>query len=173
MKSLLVVHPERCESCRSCELACAVAHSQSKTLLGALQEEKPPKKRVWVEKGASFSAPLQCRHCEKAPCVNICPTAALWRRNPDSPVVLDHERCIGCRWCILACPFGVIRMDPKEGAILKCDLCAERLAKGEVPACVESCPTGAITLEEVEDVVQDKRDAFLLRIERAAEAAKP
>lgn len=129
--------------------------------------------RVWVEKGGSFSTPLQCRHCEKAPCAAICPTAALWRRNQDSPVVLDHERCIGCRWCILACPFGVIRMDPKDGAIVKCDLCAERLAKGEVPACVESCHTRAITLEAIEDVVQDKREAFLLRIERAAEAAQP
>lgn len=173
MKSLLVVHPDRCVGCHSCELACAVAHSQSKTLVGALQEEKAPKMRVWVEKSGSFSAPLQCRHCEKAPCVAICPTAALWRRNQDSPVVLEHERCIGCRWCILACPFGVIRMDPKDGAIVKCDLCAERMAHGELPACVESCHTGALKLETVEDVVQDKREAFLLRIERAAEAANP
>jgi carbon-monoxide dehydrogenase iron sulfur subunit len=173
VKSILVVHPERCVGCRSCELACAVAHSQSKTLLGALQEEKPPKQRVWVEKGGAYSAPLQCRHCEKAPCVAICPTAALWRRNPDSPVVLDHGRCIGCRWCLLACPFGVIRMDTKDGAIVKCDLCAERLANGEIPACVESCHVGALTLEKVDDVVEHKREAFLLRIERAAEAAKP
>jgi len=172
VKSFLVVHPDRCLGCRSCELACAVAHSESKTLLGALQEEKPPKARVWVEKGGSFSAPLQCRHCEKAPCIEVCPTAALRRRDAGSPVALDHERCIGCRWCILACPFGVIRMDPKDGAVVKCDLCAERTARGEIPACVESCHVGALTLENVADVVQDKRQAFLLRIERATEATE-
>ncbi|NOY83144.1 MAG: 4Fe-4S dicluster domain-containing protein [Kiritimatiellaeota bacterium] len=172
MKSLLVVRPDRCLGCRSCELACGVAHSKSKTLIDAIREDPLPKVRVWVEKGAAFSTPLQCRHCEQAPCVEICPTMALRRRDSDSPVVLDGERCIGCRWCLLACPFGVIRMDGKNGAVVKCDLCTERLAAGELPACVESCHTGALAFEAVQDVPRNKREAFLLQIERATEAAE-
>ena len=118
--------------------------------------------------------PLQCRHCEDAPCVAICPTKALHRAAPDSPVTIDHERCIGCTCCVLVCPFGVISYDSANRSIIKCDQCSERVERGERPACVSACPTGALSFRSLDDVVKQKRTACLLQIERSlAEAREP
>lgn len=166
MKGMIVVKADRCQGCKTCELACGVEHSQTKTLATAIREERPPRPRVQVEQGVGFKVPLQCRQCENAPCVAICPTKALHRKDTDSPVLIDQALCIGCKWCILACPFGVIRMDDDSLAIIKCDQCFERLERGENPACVEACPTHALSFKKVSQVTADKREAYLVQIER-------
>ncbi|MFO7900182.1 MAG: 4Fe-4S dicluster domain-containing protein, partial [Planctomycetota bacterium] len=94
MKNMIVVNVGRCLGCKSCEMACAVEHSASRTLFEAICESPPPRSRVSVEQGAGFVVPLQCRQCEDTPCVTICPTGALYRADADSPIVIDHERCI-------------------------------------------------------------------------------
>lgn len=165
MKGMIVVRADRCQGCKTCELACGVEHSQTKTLATAIREEQPPRPRVQVEQGVGFKVPLQCRQCENAPCVGICPTHALHRKDPDSPVLIDQALCIGCKWCILACPFGVIRMDEDSRAIIKCDQCFERLERGEIPACVEACPVQALEFKQVSQVAADKREAYLVQIE--------
>lgn len=164
---MLVIKVEKCLGCKSCELACAVEHTDSKNLYTALHESPRPKSRVRVEQGAGFAVPLQCRQCSDAPCMAICPTTALYRVDADSPVMLEHERCIGCTWCLLACPFGVITLDATGGAVVKCDQCFERVQNGGLPACVTACPTGALEYKTVEEAVAEKRDASLLQIERA------
>ena len=164
MKGIIVVKAHRCMACKSCELACAVEHSSSQILEEAVAEYPRPSSRVKVKSGEGFAIPLQCRQCEDAPCVAVCPTNALYRDNPDSPVIMDQERCIGCKWCVLACPFGVIRLDEKARTIIKCDQCIERLNRGEMPACVSSCPTGALEFKCMEDIISEKREAFLLQI---------
>jgi len=166
VKSLLVVKVDRCLGCKSCELACAVEHSESKDLLQAMQEETTPRSRLRVEQGDGYAVPLQCRHCEDAPCVAICPSGALYRESPESPVVVNHALCIGCDWCVLACPFGVISFDEAGRKITKCDRCFERVEAGEMPACVTACPTGAIEFKTQDEVVADKRKASLVQIER-------
>jgi carbon-monoxide dehydrogenase iron sulfur subunit len=120
-----------------------------------------------VEQGRGFVVPLQCRQCEDAPCMTVCPTKALHRVDNDSPVVIDADLCIGCKECVLACPFGVIRMDDWSHAIIKCDQCFERLERDELPACVESCPMGALAFSNLDDVAEGKRESYLLRIEAA------
>lgn len=170
MKGIIVVKVDRCLGCKSCELACAVEHSQSKTLPEAMHERPRPCPRVSVCKGARFAVPLQCQQCSQAPCVAACPTQALHRADDDGPVVIDHELCIGCKWCILACPFGMIRLDEAERTIVKCDQCVERVERGELPACVQACPSGAIQFESVDDVIDEKRNATLLQIERTVTA---
>jgi len=165
VKSMLVVKVDRCLGCRSCELACAVEHSASRDLYEAIHETPGPRARVRVSQGATFAIPLQCRQCADAPCVAICPTSALHRADEDSPVFIDHARCIGCTWCVLACPFGVITLDAKGRTIIKCDQCFERVEHGELPACVSACPTGALEFKALEDVVAEKREACLLQIE--------
>lgn len=166
MKSLLVVKVDRCLGCKSCELACAVEHSESKNLFAAIGERPVPRTRLSVAQGDGFAVPLQCRHCQDAPCIEICPTKALHRADEDSPVVIEHDLCIGCNWCVLACPFGVISVDSEGRTITKCDQCFERVERGELPACVSACPSGALEFKRVDEVVKDKRQAYLLQIER-------
>lgn len=87
-----------------------------------------------------------CLHCVDASCVSVCPVSAM-RKDPETGVVTHHpESCIGCRYCVYACPFGVPKFELDKafgGEVKKCQLCNHRLAKGELPACVEVCPTGA------------------------------
>jgi len=166
MKGMIVVKVDKCLGCKSCELACAVEHSESKDLYQAINETPVPRTRVSVEQGAGFAVPLQCRHCEDAPCMEICPTNALRRTDKDSPVVIEHDLCIGCKWCILACPFGVINLDDENRVVTKCDQCFERVQRGEEPACVSACPTGALVFKEMEEILAEKRQACLVRIER-------
>jgi anaerobic carbon-monoxide dehydrogenase iron sulfur subunit len=172
MKGMIVVRADRCVGCKTCEVACGVEHSETKSLATAIRERNPPRPRVKVERGAGFNVPLQCRQCENAPCVAICPTNALRRKDKDSPVLIDQALCIGCKWCILACPIGVIRMDDESHAIVKCDQCFERLERGQPPACVAACPTHALRFKNMDAVTAEKREAYLVQIQRATEEAK-
>ena len=166
MKGMILVRADRCLGCKSCEIACAVEHSESRNLYEAIHETPTPSPRVDVAVGENFVAPLQCRQCEDAPCITICPTNALHRLDKESPVALDHNLCIGCKWCVLVCPFGVISLDGKSKTIIKCDQCFERLQRNELPACVSACPTAALQFKTMDEVLAEKRDAFLVRIER-------
>jgi len=136
-------------ACRACELACALAHADSDDLYEALfeQGEKP---RIYIEGAGGLAVPLQCRHCEDAPCVRVCPSGALSRPNEHGPVLIRQEKCIGCEYCVQACPFGVIRVSADRRVVVKCDLCAERQAEGLEPACVGACPVGALAFEETD-----------------------
>lgn len=165
-RKIIFIDIEKCLACKSCELQCALAHSSSKELYKAIKEEPPPKPRVKVEFTEDFTFPLQCRHCEEAPCVKICPTKALEQIGPGQPVIINKELCIGCSWCVMVCPFGVIRMDTQSKAVIKCDLCIERLKKGEEPACVQGCPTKALKFISVEEVAQIKKKKFLVNFKK-------
>jgi len=166
MKGMIIVNVSRCNACKSCEIACAVEHSASKDLHQAIQEDPTPRARVSVQQAVSFSVPLQCRQCANAPCIALCPTDALYRVDPDSPVLLDEEKCIGCNWCVLACPFGVIQLDEGRKVVIKCDQCFERVQRGQLPACVSACPTGALMFKLLQEVSKERRDAYLVEIAR-------
>ena len=90
----------------------------------------------------------------------VCPTEAISRASQDAPVLMDQQRCIGCKFCLLACPFGVISISHEGKAMIKCDLCVERTEAGREPACVSACPTGALKFQEI--------DAWLTRRRRQA-----
>ncbi len=140
----IFIRLERCVGCRSCELACRVAHSQSGTLVSAIREKPEPRRRIYVEQVGKTAVPFMCRHCEDAPCVRSCPTGALTHDPETEHVVYEAARCIGCHACLMACPFGMIQPDRKSGFIAKCDFCAGR----PEPACVAACPTRALVLEK-------------------------
>ncbi len=153
----IFVKPDRCMGCRSCEIACAVQHSAAKELFAAVAQSPPPRKRLFVEAGRSGAMPVLCRHCEEAPCLNACISGCLYR--DDNGLVRRHkERCIGCWTCIMVCPFGVITRDPRAHIAVKCDRCHRR----EIPACVESCPTGALVLVDVDAFPAERRRALVL-----------
>lgn len=143
----------RCLGCQSCELACAVAHSQSKELFGALLEDTPPRRRIYVQGVGDVSVPVNCRHCEEAMCISVCPTGAMYRDEETGAVLHNRDRCIGCGFCELACPFGAINRLPRSKIVAKCDLCQDR----GLPACVEACPTGALVFADADDVQRRKR----------------
>ena len=168
MKGMIIVKAHRCLGCKACEIACAVEHSASRDLYEAIRESPTPSPRVDVAQGEGFVVPLQCRQCEDAPCIEICPTKALARADADSPVIVDQDLCIGCKWCVIACPFGVITVDEKSRTVVKCDQCFERLERGEKPACVSSCPTGALEFKTIDEILAEKREAFLVQIERSS-----
>ncbi len=143
---------ERCVSCKTCEIVCAVNRSSlSRRLPEALYEAVAPLPRVRVEPiGTEKGFPLQCRHCEDAPCLDACPAGALFR-DPEGLVLVHDERCIGCWMCIMVCPFGAPQPFREFRKVVKCDRC-----KGmDAPVCVESCPTHALILADSEKLVAE------------------
>ena len=164
MKGVIVVDPKKCVACKSCELACAIEHSKSKELRNAIAESPLPLQRVKVEGIGELAIPLQCRHCEDAPCVKICPTKATVKSGQEEPVLIKKELCIGCKMCMVVCPFGVISLDRGGKAVVKCDLCIERLKDGKMPACVSVCPTKALQFKDLKKVTKKKRKDYLVKI---------
>jgi len=159
MSKIIACRVERCLGCRSCEIACALEHSKSKTLRGAVRESPRPQRRVTVETAGSHSLPIQCLHCEDAPCVAVCPTGALHREADLGPVLIESDYCIGCRMCMIVCPFGVIGLSRDGKAAVKCDQCIERTAAGKDPACVSACPTRALQYVDLDDHLRQRRKA--------------
>ena len=157
MRKIIVVDEDRCLACKQCMIECAMAHSEARTLVEALSGDPPPQPRVHVEPVGQYGMPLQCRHCDDAPCVAICPTGAIHRVSDEGPVLLDQERCIGCKFCVVVCPFGAIELSRDGTALIKCDMCIERIEAGAPPACVAACPTGALQFREVDEWLAERR----------------
>lgn len=157
MGKTIVVNIEKCLACKSCEIACALAHSKSKVLEEAVAESPKPQRRVTVEAAEEFGVPMQCRHCEDAPCITVCPTKAIHQQQAEGPVLIDKDLCIGCKFCLMVCPFGVIDISSDGKAVVKCDLCIERTKAGQEPACVEACPTKALKIGNEKELAASKR----------------
>jgi Fe-S-cluster-containing hydrogenase component 2 len=152
----ILVNPDRCLGCHTCELACAVAHIEADSVIGAVLAGERLQPRNYVLQVDSVKLSTQCRQCEDAPCVRVCPTGATYRT--ETYTAVDQRLCIGCRLCVMVCPFGAIHVATtevagreKRGAI-KCDLCVDR---PEGPACVEACPTKALSLRYPREVIQE------------------
>jgi sulfite dehydrogenase (quinone) subunit SoeB len=101
--------------------------------------------------------PKSCLHCEDPPCVPVCPTGASYKRKEDGIVLVDYDKCIGCKYCAWACPYGVRELDEKRQVMTKCTLCVDRIGDKALPeaerkpACVMACPTGARLFGDVHD----------------------
>ncbi|AKN32293.1 formate dehydrogenase [Clostridium carboxidivorans P7] len=175
----VVADPVKCIGCRTCEIACVVAHSKKDIFTSEVSEiEFFP--RLNVVKNAKVSAPIQCRQCEDALCAKACPVDAISTKN--GYVQVEEGKCIGCKTCTVACPIGAIDMIPefKDGKRVfqakikvndenssqegkerivarKCDVCSGREGG---PACAEVCPTKALKIvdhEEMERMIKEKR----------------
>jgi formate dehydrogenase iron-sulfur subunit len=142
-----------CVGCRACQTACKKRSNLPKETdsQGLYEAPRDLSAYTWtmikVYQGDSETSFVknQCMHCIDPACVSVCPVAAL-EKTENGPVVYHAERCIGCRYCMAACPFGIPKSqwDKALPLIQKCDFCADRLAKGENPACGDACPTGAL-----------------------------
>ena len=155
------VNPERCIGCMQCQIACAVEHSASRDAALAAYEDPLPRARVHVEAGpvSGTAFPNRCRHCNPAPCVQVCPTAAMTRDAAEDLVLVDDDKCIVCAMCAMVCPFDAVTFHAvSDGEVrisaVKCDGCIDRLRRGEKePACVEACKVGALVYGEVNELV--------------------
>lgn len=135
-----VLDQNSCIGCHACTVGCK---AENDVPLGSFRTWVK-----WVEEGEfpetkRSAAVLRCNHCADAPCMSICPTKALHRRE-GGIVDLDDSRCIGCASCLQACPYDAIYIDEREGTAAKCHFCAHRLEVGLAPACVSVCPEQAI-----------------------------
>ncbi len=174
----VIVRPERCVGCLQCRLACAAEHSRSKDLVGALFEPVRPRPRLRIYPGRQHLAfPTKCRHCEPAPCQQVCIAGAIGKDPVRGTTNVDPAKCINCAMCAMACPFGVLtyaatfEAPDRKAVALKCDQCPEREAVGRVPACVEACKVGALTYGEVEEAQEEKGWALAQAVFASFQAA--
>jgi carbon-monoxide dehydrogenase iron sulfur subunit len=158
---------ERCTACKACEIACAVEHSTSKSLFGAIFERPVPQKRVHVEPAYAYAYPVRCLHCGDAPCIAACPNGAMSRDAATGTVLVAEDRCQGCFMCAMVCPFGAISVHTSKRTAIKCDRCPDRVSAGLDPACVDACPTHAMAFGEEEDLVSEKRLSTAARVAAA------
>ncbi len=171
----MAIDLSRCIGCRRCVYACMLENNVSRNLDEGwiVVEELDLSEVIGAPlKGEKTPVPISCMHCENPPCVLVCPVAATWVE-PDGIVVIDYARCIGCRYCMAACPYNARRFNwakpvipvwqlnphmhvygnvPREAHVVeKCTFCIHRVRRGLPPACVEACPTGARIFGNLED----------------------
>jgi Fe-S-cluster-containing dehydrogenase component len=194
----MVVDLKKCREKDGCSLCMTVCHkAHNVPSIGNSKDEvkwiwKDALERVFPEVEHAFQqasiksgpALLLCNHCENPPCVSVCPTKATWKREPDGLVMMDWHRCIGCRYCMAACPYGsrsfnwrdprpfIREMTPSfptrmKGVVEKCNFCEERLSADKMPACVETCPAQALAFGDLRDagsaIRQQLRSNFTIR----------
>jgi carbon-monoxide dehydrogenase iron sulfur subunit len=156
LQKTIVVDYSRCTGCRYCETACSAQHEG---------EVNPSLARIKVVRSEmdGLMAPTLCQQCVDAPCVTICPVLALSREDDGlGRVVVDYGLCIGCKMCVVACPFGDMKYDDRRKRVIKCDLC-----DGE-PACVKVCSTDAILFVDASDVNLAKKHNMVLKLSEFA-----
>lgn len=148
-----------CTGCRACELACSFVCT------GGFG---PSKSRIRVTKidEEGLDIPVGCAQCDDAPCMSVCPVRAVTRDSKTQAVLINNDACIGCRECLMACPFGAIQYDDEKHLFYKCDLCDGN------PECVKWCFTGALQFtDEVNQIARKKQRKSALKIAKAGRNA--
>jgi len=157
----LVIDLDTCVGCHACATNCKEWNTGGKsgplTDINAYQAEQ---RGVWFNRVHTYEAgdgaagrtvhfPKNCLHCAEPACVTVCPTGASYKRAEDGIVLIDHDKCIGCKLCSWACPYGAREFDEDQGVMKKCTLCIDKIynetlpEEERVPACVSTCPVGA------------------------------
>ena len=151
------IDASKCTGCRTCVVACKDAHNLPvgrnfrtvhEVVTGGWKEENG----AWRQDVRAFYLPVSCNHCDDPACVKTCPTKAHYKRKEDGLVLIDKEKCIGCGMCAGACPYHAPVLDQKVRKMTKCDACVDRLEKGHLPICVESCPQRAIAFGPIDEL---------------------
>lgn len=165
MNRFILTETQLCIGCKTCEIACVLSHNGGE-VDGIEPGSFHPRLKVVME--GNVTGAVACRHCEDAPCAAVCPNGAIYWA--EDSIQVDQDKCIGCKTCVLACPYGAMavhtvkvpRLYKEEQAGLlyksqayKCDLCITR-SNGNGPACVEVCPTKALYVVEPKEMKQEQ-----------------
>jgi Fe-S-cluster-containing dehydrogenase component/DMSO reductase anchor subunit len=152
-----VLDLDRCTGCGACVIACTIENSPTEGIawraIATYNRQRSPGAPV-------FHYSLACNHCLEPACMEGCPAAAYTKDPVTGAVLIDQDRCIGCRYCGWVCPYDAPRFDAIGGVMEKCTLCDHRLAEGLEPACVVACPVDALGFEAVESLSAVSRDGF-------------
>ncbi|MFV1984450.1 MAG: sulfate reduction electron transfer complex DsrMKJOP subunit DsrO [Thiohalomonadales bacterium] len=137
----MVIDLQRCIGCQACTVSC---HIENQAPIGQFRTTVSEYEVTDALSGkvSHFTLPRLCNHCENPPCVPVCPVSATYQRK-DGIVVVDSDRCVGCAYCVQACPYDARFINPITGTADKCTFCTHRLDANLLPACVESCVGGA------------------------------
>ncbi|HNY66222.1 MAG TPA: 4Fe-4S dicluster domain-containing protein [Deltaproteobacteria bacterium] len=157
----------KCTGCRGCQVACKQWNNlpaEQTMFTGSLQNPKDLSYNTWclirfdeVERDGKLNWLMRhdaCMHCETPACAKACPSPGALKKLENGAVVHDKNFCIGCRACIIACPFDIPRNNPDLEKMAKCGLCHDRIDDGKKPACVTTCPTGALTFGTKEEMLK-------------------
>jgi formate dehydrogenase iron-sulfur subunit len=148
----------KCIGCGSCMQACREKNGLPETDAPDLTAQQFTVVKKTTTKKGEVNYRRMCMHCQEPTCASVCPVGAL-HKTPNGPVVYNAEICLGCRYCIQACPFSVPKYEWSSLAprVRKCGFCADRLAQGKINACAEACPTGATLAGEREELLKEAR----------------
>lgn len=144
MKKIMLIDPEKCTGCGFCMLACSFAKEK---LISPSKGRITP---IWFT-ALGISVPMVCLHCAQPPCADVCPVGAITRDEATGAMILDQDRCIGCRSCMTVCPFGGVVFNDDARIMIKCDLC------GGDPECVKYCVYGALSYVTADEAASSKR----------------
>ncbi|MDD8026236.1 MAG: dimethylsulfoxide reductase subunit B [Acidobacteriota bacterium] len=145
-----------CSGCKACAMACRDKNNLPAGVRwrrvyevsgGGWRREG----EAWAQDLTVYNLSIACNHCEKPLCLDGCPARAIEKRE-DGIVLIDRDKCLGCRYCEWTCPYGAPQFDESAGVMTKCDLCADLIERGEQPACVRACPMRALDFGEVEEL---------------------
>jgi formate dehydrogenase iron-sulfur subunit len=155
----LLIDTTQCIGCWQCVDACVKVNNLGEDLPARQDSPDGLSARRWstiIEQPASHYVRKQCRHCLDPSCVSACPVGAM-QKTAEGPVIYDSSRCMGCRYCMMACPFGIPRYqwDSLTPVVRKCTLCYERLQAGQLPACVGACPQKAVIFGSRADLLAE------------------
>ena len=142
--------------CQSCVLACQM-NSLGVSDVTEISQSGKPVQRMMVTFSRGTPWVWKCQQCTSAPCVEACVSGSLRHGEGETGVIHDHETCVGCGSCLLACPFNAVIPDENDNRVAKCDLCPEE----DVPPCVKACQSGALVYHDPMLFAQDKRKKFL------------
>lgn len=160
---IVTVDAKKCVGCGNCEMACAFERT------GRTCREGESNIRIEHHIEERLVAPIICLHCETAWCMRSCPVGALYRDGATRAILVDKDRCKGCRLCVMACPYGNMYFDEESKTARKCELC------GGNPRCVQHCIAGALNYEEVGDFaarLRNKAARMLWHAEGQEEGAR-
>jgi len=168
MKGILI-DVTRCTGCERCAAACVEANGLDRVRAEADRATTPDglsadRYTSVIGLGDGRFAKKSCMHCQEPSCVSACLVGGI-TRSPDGAVVYDPDKCIGCRYCMLACPFSVPRYEWDETVpfMRKCDMCADRQTEGKPPACVEACPNQALVFGDREALLAEAHQRLAAR----------
>lgn len=151
------IDTSNCSGCKTCQVACKDKNDLDVGVLWRRVYEISggdwvERKTTWQAGIYAYHLSISCNHCREAACLAACPTGAISRRD-DGIVVIDKKKCVGCRYCEWACPYGSPQYDQTAGVMTKCDFCLDYLEQGKTPACVAACPLRVLEFGELEELV--------------------